>query len=297
MSYNIKVKDFGNGTYEVSNYSKEVRTKEYDVDDDEIKINVNMLDNPLYVDSIKMKYPEQWEKFLKKLQIENKVYDYNPFTDKMEVMRTELVPERVPDKARSRVVSLGRSKNMVYDYARSNEWTYFLTFTLSPEVVDRYDFERCKKKLQTWMRHFKERKCKTFEYLVVPEQHEDGAWHFHALCFGLPEELLVDSGHFDDKGNTVYNFPAYNLGFSTATMVQDTRRVSTYIIKYIEKTVDSIPSGKRYFVSRGVLKPDVKTLTLTEEEKLLLFDALGDCTYEKSVVGPEFKVNYMHFNT
>lgn len=297
MSYNIKVKDFGNGTYEVSNYSKEVRTKEYDVDDDEIKINVNMLDNPMYVDSIKMKYPEQWEKFLKKLQIENKVYDYNPFTEKMEVMSTELVSERVPDKARSMAVSMGRSKQAVYDCARANKWDYFLTFTLNKAKVDRYDFVKCKKKLQYWLDNFKRRKCPTLEYLVVPEQHEDGAWHFHALCFGLCNDLLVDSGHLDKRGNTVYNLPGYTLGWFTAELVGDTHRISTYITKYIEKTVYSIPSGKRYFVSRGVLKPDVKTFTLTEEEKQQLYDSLGVCTYEKEVVGPEFKVNYMHFNT
>lgn len=257
-----------------------------------------MLDNPLYVDSLIKKYPEQWNKFLKKLKLENKELDYNPFTEKVEVMRTEFEPEKsLSDKARSRVVSLGRSKNAVYDYARSNVWSYFLTFTLSPEVVDRYDFNACKKKLQKWLDNFKQRKCPSFEYLIVPEQHKDGAWHFHGLSFGLPDNMLVDSGHFDKKGNIIYNFPAYNLGFSTATKIQDTKRASSYIIKYIEKTIDSIASGKRYFVSHGVKKPDVKTYTMTDEEKMLLYESLGECSHEKTVVGPEFKVHYKHFNT
>ena len=60
---------------------------------------------------------------------------------------------------------------------------------------------------------------------------------------------------------------------------------------------DTIKSGQRYFVSRGVKKPKIITYMMDDSEKEVLFDSLGDNTYLKSVVGPEFVVTYRHFNT
>ena len=36
-------------------------------------------------------------------------------------------------------VSIKRTKKKVYDYAKSNEWEWFVTFTFSPDKVNRYD--------------------------------------------------------------------------------------------------------------------------------------------------------------
>lgn len=53
----------------------------------------------------------------------------------------------------------------------------------------------------------------------------------------------------------------------------------------------------RYFVSHGVRKPKIVIYMMDDSEKEVLFDSLGDNTYLKSVVGPEFVVTYRHFNT
>lgn len=44
-------------------------------------------------------------------------------------------------------VSLKRTKKKVYDYAKCNEWDWFVTFTFAAEKVNRYDYEECAKKL------------------------------------------------------------------------------------------------------------------------------------------------------
>lgn len=145
-----------------------------------------------------------------------------------------------------------RTKNSIYYLARSGCWDWFLTLTLSPDKVDRYNLVECSRKLRKWLNHFKERKCPDMYYLIVPEQHKDGAWHFHGLIGGCSNLSMVDSGHKDNGGSIIYNWSDYKLGFSTATAVKDTARVSSYICKYITKDIcGSLGGRQRYFVSKN----------------------------------------------
>ena len=139
--------------------------------------------------------------------------------------------------------SKNRTINKIYEYAFSNRWDYFLTFTFNPEIIDRYNYDECYKKISNFIRNFKNRKCSDLKYLLVPEMHKDGAFHFHGLFSDLPIEYLVDSGK-KSFGYTIYNFNAYKLGFSTATKVTDTKRVSSYIAKYISKELNTTLKGK-----------------------------------------------------
>lgn len=146
-----------------------------------------------------------------------------------------------------------RTKNSIYYLARSGRWDWFLTLTLSPDKVDRYNLNECSKKLRKWLNNFKERKCPNMYYLIVPEQHKDGAWHFHGLIGGCSNLSLSDSGRKDNGGAVIYNWFDYKLGFSTVTAVKDTARVSSYICKYITKDICcSLGGRQRYFVSKNV---------------------------------------------
>lgn len=150
-----------------------------------------------------------------------------------------------------------RTINKIYDYSKSNLWEWFITLTLNPDKVNRYDYSDCVKKVSQWLKYMK-KLSPDMMYLVVPEQHKDGAWHFHglfAMCDGMS---FVDSGKCDSKGRIIWNVGKYRLGFSTATQISDLARASAYICKYISKDLCVATMGrKRYWISRNLALPEV----------------------------------------
>lgn len=103
-----------------------------------------------------------------------------------------LVSDECRDPEASLRASMRRSKKQIYYLARSNVWEWFVTLTLDGKKIDRYDFENASKKVRKWFENIKRRKAPDLYYLIVPEQHKDGAWHFHGLlggCDGL--SLLI----------------------------------------------------------------------------------------------------------
>lgn len=84
------------------------------------------------------------------------------------------------DPERSLDFSRRRARITVHDIALCNAFTHFVTLTLDPATIDRYDPETVGKKLQDWLKNMSRRKA--FSYVIVPEPHQDSAIHFHGLC-------------------------------------------------------------------------------------------------------------------
>ena len=157
-------------------------------------------------------------------------------------------------KLQNQYRNANRTKQAVFDYARSNKWEWFVTFTFSGEKVNRYVFDDCSKAVRKWLQNAR-RVAPDLKYLIVPEQHKDGAWHFHGLLSDTGDMIFKDSGK-KSKGQAIYNMTAYRYGFTAATKVTDTSRVAKYIGKYITKSVADQTAGKhRYFVSNNLQKP------------------------------------------
>lgn len=190
-------------------------------------------------------------------------------------------------------VSFQRTQQKIYDYARCNDWDYFVTFTFSKEKVNRYDYDACVKLLSKWLNNLR-RGSPSLSYLVVPEQHKDGAWHFHGLVAGLADSEIVWSGRFvcqkiRGPGRTrfrmtdrkIYKIGSYRLGWMTATEIVDKKRVVKYITKYVTKDMMSGLFGrKRYWVSRNLLLPTSETYMLDLIDRdILCRELLEDCTY------------------
>lgn len=143
-----------------------------------------------------------------------------------------------------------RARKAVFDYAMCNpDLDVFLTFTLSAENIDRYDYKAVIKKLNTWLDNMVRRHG--LKYIFVCEQHKDGAIHFHGVA-NSGALKLIDSGHKDKRGHTVYNVSNWKLGFSTAIdCYGDRASVCKYITKYITKAVEKV--GGRWYYSGGEL--------------------------------------------
>ncbi|GLC80239.1 rolling circle replication-associated protein [Lacrimispora brassicae] len=195
----------------------------------------------------------------------------------------------------SAMVSMNRSQGKVYNYARCNDWDWFVTFTFDRKKVDRYSFDACRKKMSNWLQNFRKKYPDSY-YLVVSERHKDGAYHFHGLFGGVDEEQLVWTGKYVRRtirgsGRTVikmtkekiYKFDRYKLGFMTATRVRDRKRVTSYITKYITKELcASTYKCKRYWNSRNLILPTEETYNFDDVDRFILSTELSqEAKYEK----------------
>ena len=192
-------------------------------------------------------------------------------------------------------VSLKSTKKKVYDYAKSNEWEWFVTFTFSPDKVNRYDYDECTKYLSKWFNNLK-RSSPALSYLVVPEQHKDGAYHFHGLFSGINERQIVWTGKYVVKRvrglrskfvrtkEKIYKIGSYKLGWMTATKVREMEKVTSYITKYITKDMlNGLHGRKRYWCSRNLVLPLEEVFTLDATDRFILSQELDDSSRFKKV--------------
>ena len=108
--------------------------------------------------------------------------------------------------------SMRRARAQLRRLALSNEFEYFVTLTLDPAKIDRFDGAAVTRALSQWCSNMVKRHG--LRYILVPEQHKDGAFHFHGFMAG-PGLIAADSGIQWD-GRPVYNLPQWGYGFTTA---------------------------------------------------------------------------------
>lgn len=190
-----------------------------------------------------------------------------PFTGGLVKVQDEFVEPKVltdEERENNRYRNANRTKQMVFQYSRCAFWEWFVTFTFSGEKIDRYNYDDCSKAVRSWL-HNQRRVAPELQYLVVPEQHKDGAWHFHGLLARCGDMKFYPSGIYQD-GVEVYNMIKYQYGYTTATKVKDIDRVSKYVGKYITKNIcDLTPGKQRYFVSQNLPLPRVSTYFSDEQ--------------------------------
>lgn len=201
----------------------------------------------------------------------------------------EAVENGPTDANRSRAARRAAAK--VRDFALCNDFRYFVTLTLDPAKVDRYDVKEITKKLNVWLDNQVRRNG--LKYVLVAERHKDGAVHFHGLVNEAPE--LVPSGTWKVPGHKrpikprteaqrrewaaqgadagfceVFNWPGWRYGFSTAIpLYGDYRAAVAYVCKYIRKQTAGPegPVGGRWYYHGGRLAaPAVELLDLGLQE-------------------------------
>lgn len=257
--YNTKLISYPNGTVQIRKYSKPIRSKS-----PSSPYEKHTLFEDIRIDKIN----KEKEKLIQNGCIENgymevkgKVYTISPFDNAVIEEHEETKEVRNEHDIWH---SINRAKNKIHAYSRCAKWEYFLTFTFDGEKIDRYNYEECSRAVRKWLNN-QRRNAPDLMYLVVPEQHKDGAWHFHGVVANVASMKFSDSGVKDKKGRTIYNMSKWSLGFSTATSVGDVNKVSGYICKYITKELCEHTKGKqRYFVSQNMPEPEVSTFFILE---------------------------------
>lgn len=169
--------------------------------------------------------------------------------------------------------SLSRTRRRIYEIAACNEWTWFFTGTLDGEKCDRNDLNGTFKRLSQFVRDYrKTQEGARIVYMIVPEHHKDGAWHFHGLLQGISEAELYKFSCKDDiplklkkriaDGEELFTWKGYEkrFGWATLTRVKSHAAVSKYVTKYITKDLqDSTQTNGAhlYYASKGLKKPEV----------------------------------------
>ena len=178
-----------------------------------------------------------------------------------------------------------RAVQRVYDLARSNTFDWFVTLTFDGSKINRYVYDSCAdamKKFTDILRH------NGNTWLIVAEQHKDGAYHFHGLISGslvLTKAIHPHTGGtmLDGHGRQIYNVKNYKYGFTTATAISDPARTASYLSKYLTKEIQ-VPKGrKRYWASRRLKSPVEEYLQMTSAEYGELFN---NSRYQKVINSP-----------
>lgn len=194
----------------------------------------------------------------------------------------------------SRKVSLSGTKNRIYNITRSNIWDWFVTLTFDREKTDSSDYGMTVRRLKIFLNNLQKRQCPELKYLIVPELHADKThYHFHGLLSGCDGLRFKYSGHDTANGSPIYNILNWKWGYTTATRVADTERVSSYITKYITKETGVFLKGKhRYYASKNVNRVAPQYFIVDEEDFLKVYGS--SIAYCKSVTIPEAhqRVNY-----
>ena len=174
--------------------------------------------------------------------------------------------------------SMRRARAQLRRLALANSFDYFVTLTLDPERIDRYDPAAVTKALNQWCNNMVKRHG--LRYVLVPEQHKDGAFHFHGFFAGGIK--AVDSGTLI-AGRPVYNLPQWPYGYSTAQRLYGTYQAAVaYVSKYIGKQAEKRLLGRWYYSGGPLTGPDKMLIDLVYEDV--------DSSVEFSIPGAKMKV-------
>lgn len=250
-AYNVRLIEYPNGEIQVRRYGSPLERKE----------------------------PNDYEKELD--------FDLNPFTgiETREVDNFDNLVVRHATTEENEKRSYNRTKNKIYEYSRCVVWEKFVTFTFNPDKIDRYNFDECSRSVRKWLNN-QRRNAPELQYLLVPEQHKDGAWHFHGLLACTGNMKFKDSKKRTKDNQVIYNMASWSYGFTTAIDIYNTHGVSKYIGKYITKELCGLTKGKnRYFVSSNIPTPKSST-----------FLAFGDNDFNEllEMIEDSFGVEVVH---
>lgn len=165
--------------------------------------------------------------------------------------------------------SVSRSKARVFELAMCNEFTHFCTFTQDKKLRDRFNLADFRKDFAQMVRNINRDRTEDekIKYLLIPEQHKDGAWHMHGLFMGLNDSdlrLFKVSERIPERikkqlrqGVKIYDWTRYRqaFGYFTCTEIESGTACAKYITKYISKDLQKNvrKSGEHlFFASQGL---------------------------------------------
>jgi hypothetical protein len=155
--------------------------------------------------------------------------------------------------------SVSRTRAKIFEIAACNDFEYFVTLTLNKEKRDRFDLHGFSKDFAQFVRDENKKRCENekIKYLLIPEQHQDGAWHMHGLFMGLNKNDFVKNEH------GYLDWVAYSkrFGFFSCSKIKSRLACSKYITKYVSKSIDKATplecGAHSFYASKGLKRKEV----------------------------------------
>ena len=162
--------------------------------------------------------------------------------------------------------SVVRARSRVRELAMCQHWEYFATLTLDETKQDRFDIADYIKKLGYWIQNYNKKYGVKLQYLIIPEQHKNGAWHAHGLLRGVAPDSLCKNEH------GYLDLPYYRnrFGYISLGRVKSHERCASYITKYISKDVKSTSDHMKkgahlFYASRGLKGKEILWVATTPQ--------------------------------
>lgn len=157
--------------------------------------------------------------------------------------------------------SMSRARSSIIQVALCNEWDWYFTCTLDKLKHNRYSISVFSRAFPQWVRDYRKKYKCDLRYLIIPEQHKDGAWHVHGFLSGIPVGHISDfvpgvhpkdlvDGNYKNWGRCSQKFGYCSLG-----VINDDKRVGFYVTKYITKDTANSSLGlgcHLYYCSVGL---------------------------------------------
>lgn len=152
--------------------------------------------------------------------------------------------------------NIKRAEQKIREYGYCNPWDMFVTLTIDQSKHDRYDLKSYYRAFSQWLRNYQRKHRINIKYLLVPEQHKDGAWHMHGFFYGLPVE------HLEVNSHGYYDWLPYRrkFGYISIDFIRDKARAASYISKYVSKNISALVSDlnqKMYYCSHGLKTAEI----------------------------------------
>lgn len=162
-----------------------------------------------------------------------------------------------------------RAKSKILEYALCNPWEYFVTLTFDDKKIDRYNLDVIKKSVVQKIRDDNKKYGLQIKYLLIPELHQNGAYHFHGLFMGLPVDYLRLFKQSDNiplklknrlkQGVKVYEWCSFRerFGWCDFESILNKEACGRYITKYITKDLARSVTelnAHLYYCSKGLQK-------------------------------------------
>lgn len=149
-------------------------------------------------------------------------------------------------------ISLSRTKRNIREICLSNDFEYFVTFTVNSKNADRFSLDECQSLIKRRLDSYHRKISRNLKYILITEKHKNGAFHFHGMMKNLRQSdfYINQNGFLSNKMFDKVGFNSFcNIDFNYA-------RCCNYILKYISKDCIKNSSNQIYFCSRGLKKAD-----------------------------------------
>lgn len=167
--------------------------------------------------------------------------------------------------------SLSRARKSVRricksNFSRGGVSSWFVTATFAENQVD-YD-----EALKAWSRFIRRLRSEfpDFSFIAVAEKQLRGAWHFHAVFFGLPDDskMVKRFGWVNGMPDfyRVFRDEFWGEGrFEIKPTYGKPSRLTAYLVKYITKSID-VPSGRKCYWcgGSGLVRPSCSVVSYSD---------------------------------